>query len=174
MHNPRGTGRLTLAALILACAMQPVAADSSSAQPRGQANARVTGVGAIPACSNKTLKGTYSLSMTGSLKAGDAYIPEAYAGFVSYDGLGNILLKKTSFTGGQWKTLVSTGTYQIDRSCTGVATYPTSRFQYYVAPDGSSLTFVKTSTLVDGQFVDTQDRLASTVVRISPQALVRQ
>ena len=168
MHNPRGPGRLALAAFILACTAQAALAGGGPAPPRDQNN------GVALTCSNKTLKGTYSLSMTGSLKAGDSYIPEAYAGFVTYDGLGNILLKKTSFTGGQWKTLVSTGTYQLDRSCTGVATYPTSRFQYYVAPDGSSLTFVKTSTLVDGQFVDTQDRLASTAVRISPQALVRQ
>lgn len=128
----------------------------------------------VPVCSNRTLQGTYSLTMTGSLKSGDTYIPEAYAGFVTYDGLGNIRLKKTSFSNGAWATAVGSGTYQIGRGCTGLATYPTSKFKYFVAPDGSSLTFVKISSYVDGKYVDTPDRLASTAIRVSTQSLVNQ
>ncbi|MEN9727362.1 MAG: hypothetical protein RL434_1728 [Pseudomonadota bacterium] len=125
-----------------------------------------------PTCSNKTLKGTYGFSVTGSLADGAGFVPEAYSAFTSYDGLGNIVLKKTSSVGGVWDTRVSTGFYQLEQGCTGIATYPTAQFQYYVAPDGSSLNFVKITQFDGNQYVPTNDRLASTAIRISKKALV--
>ena len=123
-------------------------------------------------CSNKTLKGTYGFSVTGELADGAGFVPEAYSAFTSYDGLGNIVLKKTSSVGGVWDTRVSTGFYQLERGCTGIATYPTSQFQYYVAPDGSSLSFVKITQFDGNAYVPTNDRLASTAIRISKKSLV--
>lgn len=125
-------------------------------------------------CSLATLKGTYSLAVQGSLSTGpNSYAPEAYAGFVTYDGLGNIWLNKTSSIDGTWAVRGSTGTYSLGNDCIGVATYPgSSIFQYYVAPDGSSLNFVKIASYIDGQFVETPDRLSSTAIRVSKKALV--
>ena len=125
-------------------------------------------------CSISTLKGTYSFAMQGSLAAGsDTFVPEAYIGFTTYDGLGNIWLSKTSSINGVWAVRGSTGTYSLGNDCVGVATYPgSSKFQYYVAPDGSSLNFVKIASYVDGQFVETPDRLSSTAIRVSKKALV--
>lgn len=123
-------------------------------------------------CNNKTLKGTYGFSVTGSVADGADFVPEAYSAFASYDGLGNIVLKKTSSVGGVWDTRVSTGFYQLEQGCTGIATYPTAQFQYYVAPDGSSLSFVKITEFDGNAYVPTDDRLASTGIRISKKSLV--
>lgn len=140
-------------------------------------------VGVLPAavadgskarCSVATLKGTYSFAVQGSLSTGsDTYVPEAYAGFVTYDGLGNIRLSKTSSINGDWAVRGSTGTYSLGNDCIGQATYPGSGiFEYYVAPDGSSLNFVKIASYIGGQFVDTPDRIGSTAIRVSKKALV--
>ena len=147
-------GRAAMIVVLLGAAQLAVASDKSST------------------CSNKTLKGTYAFSVTGSLADGAGFVPEAYSAFTSYDGLGNIVLKKTSSVGGVWDTRISTGIYQLEQGCTGIATYPSGQFQYYVAPDGSSLYFVKTTQFDGNQYVPTSDRLASTAVRISKKTLV--
>ena len=126
-------------------------------------------------CSNATLKGTYSFAVQGSLSpsAGN-YVPEAYAGFVTYDGLGNIWLQKASAIDGVWSNRGSTGIYSIGNDCVGIATYPGSgMFQYFVSPDGNRLDFVKVASFIGGQFVDTPDRLSSTAVRVSKKALIQ-
>lgn len=123
-------------------------------------------------CSNRTLKGTYRFNVSGSLAAADKYVPDAYAGFVIYDGLGNIVLKKTSFIAGNWTTRVTTGIYSIAPDCTGTATYPgAAEFKYYVAPDGSSLSFVKISNFIEDEFVPSPDRISATAERVSRRAV---
>lgn len=126
-------------------------------------------------CDNATLKGTYSLAVQAAVSTGPGtFVPDAYAGFVTYDGRGNIWLRKTSAINGAWAERGSTGTYSVGNDCVGIATYPGSAiFQYFVAPDGSSLTFVKIASYIDGEFVDTPDRLSSTAFRVSKKALVQ-
>ena len=125
-------------------------------------------------CSNKTLKGTYAFSLSGSLSTGaDTYAPEAYAAFVSYDGRGNIALKKSSSIAGEWATRFSTGIYSLGSDCVGVATYPSGEFSYFVAPDGNSLSFVKISNYVGGEFVSSPDRLSGTAQRVSTKVIVQ-
>lgn len=129
-------------------------------------------------CSTATLKGTYSLAVQGAVPADvpGTFVPEAYAGFVTYDGLGNIWLRKTSASpiDGSWDERSSTGTYSVGNDCVGIATYPGSAiFQYFVAPDGNSLTFVKVASDIGSGFDDTPDRLSGTAFRVSKKALVQ-
>ncbi|MBM4226888.1 MAG: hypothetical protein FJ164_03935 [Gammaproteobacteria bacterium] len=126
-------------------------------------------------CSTATLKGTYSSAVQGAISTGpDSFAPDAYAGFVTYDGLGNIWLRKTSSIDGVWNARGSSGTYTIGNDCVGLATYPgSSKFQYFVSPDGKTLNFVKVASYVGGQFVDSPDRLSSTAIRVSKKALVQ-
>jgi len=126
-------------------------------------------------CSNKTLKGTYQLSVSGWVATGaDTFSPEAYAGFISYDGLGNIVLKKTYLHEGAWDTSISTGFYSIGSDCVGVATYPgAGQFSYFVAPDGESASVVKISNYAGGEFVPSPDQVGATVHRISKKIIAQ-
>lgn len=120
-------------------------------------------------CNNNTLKGTYLFYVSGALFINDEYVPEAYAAYVTYDGRGNLILNKTSSINGVWAERITQATYQIDPDCTGVATYPTGLYSYYVDPDGQSLTFVKVGNRNDDSQVFTQslDRISGSANRIS-------
>jgi len=127
------------------------------------------------ACSNKTLKGTYTMSVNGWVSKGSELVPDAYAAFLSYDGAGNVVLKKTSVsqTTGAWTTTVTTGQYTIDADCTGTANYPTAQLRYFVEPDGDSVTFVKIGNSTDNgaTYTSTPDRLTGRAARVSKSQL---
>lgn len=126
-------------------------------------------------CSNETLKGTYQLFVSGSVATGaDTYIPDTYAGFVSYDGRGNVLLKKTFFSAGEWGTTTSIGIYSIGSDCVGTATYPgAAEFRYFVAPDGDSLSVVKVANYVGAEFIPSPDRMGGTLHRVSTKIIAQ-
>ena len=123
------------------------------------------------ACSNKTLKGTYMMSVNGWVSNGSELVPDAYAAFLSFNGAGGIVLKKTSVSQatGQWATAVTTGQYTINADCTGTANYPTAQFRYFIEPDGDSVTFIKIGNSTDGgaTYTDTPDRLTARATRVS-------
>lgn len=127
--------------------------------------------GPAAACSNKTLKGTYTMSVNGWASKGSELVPDAYAAFLSYDGAGNVVLKKTSVsqTTGAWATTVTTGQYTIDADCTGTANYPTAQFRYFAEPDGNSVTFVKIGDSTDSgaTYTHTPDRLTGRAARVA-------
>ena len=132
-------------------------------------------VGSAAACSNKTLKGTYTMSVNGWVSNGSELVPDAYAAFLSFDGKGGIVLKKTSVlqATGEWTTAVTTGVYTIDADCTGRADYPTARFRYFVEPDGDSVIFVKIGNSTDSgtTYTHTPDRITARAVRVSKNPL---
>ena len=127
------------------------------------------------ACSNRTLKGTYMMSVNGWVSNGSELVPDAYAAFLSFNGAGGIVLKKTSVsqTTGQWVTAITTGQYTIDSDCTGTANYPTAQFRYFVEPDGDSVTFVKVGNSTDSgaTYNHTPDRLTARATRVSKSQL---
>ena len=83
-------------------------------------------------------------------------------------GLGNITLKKTSLIDGSWVTNVSKGSYVIETDCTGIAIYPNrAKLSYYVAPDGSSVSFVKTANFENGKPVASRDSFSGNAARVS-------
>ena len=123
----------------------------------------------MSSCSNHTLQGTYMFNVSGELFISDekGYAPETYAALVSYDGNGNLILKKTSSINGVWTTQITQATYQIQSDCSGLAVYPNAKYRYYVAPSGESLTFVKTSNYNGEKFVESQDKISGSVMRVS-------
>ena len=120
-------------------------------------------------CNNSTLKGTYIFSVSGALSTGkNTYVPEAYAGLISYDGIGNIILKKTSFINGTWVTRITEGSYLIQSDCTGRVIYPGGpEFVYYVAPDGENISFVQVGNYDGTKSIESPDRISSTALRVS-------
>ena len=123
----------------------------------------------MSSCSNHTLQGTYMFNVSGDLFISEekGYVPEAYAALVSYDGNGNLILKKTSSTNGVWTTQITQATYQIQSDCSGLAVYPTARYQYFVAPNGENLTFVKVSNYDGEKFVESPDKISGFLMRVS-------
>jgi hypothetical protein len=97
-------------------------------------------------CSEATLEGTYLFAYDGVEIKGDEQVPFAYAGYDVYDGSGKV---KTVFSfnlnGKITRNESLSGTYSVKANCTGTLTFEDgTRFDQFIAPDGSKLTFVQT------------------------------
>jgi hypothetical protein len=97
-------------------------------------------------CSEATLEGTYLFAYDGVEIKGDEQVPFAYAGYDVYDGSGKV---KTVFSfnvnGKITRNETLSGTYSVKANCTGTLTFEDgTRFDQFIAPDGSKLTFVQT------------------------------
>jgi hypothetical protein len=97
-------------------------------------------------CSEATLDGTYLFAYDGVEIKGDEQFPFAYAGYDVYDGNGKV---KTVFSlnenGKITRNEPLSGTYSVKADCTGTLTFESgTRYDQFIAPDGSQLTFVQT------------------------------
>ena len=97
-------------------------------------------------CSEATLQGTYLFAQNGVDIFGKDQVPFANAGYEQFDGNGKAKAVFTgNFNGNVLRHGVFTGTYSIKADCTSTATYADgTRFDQFIAPDGSKLTFVQT------------------------------
>ena len=97
-------------------------------------------------CSNATLKGTYLFAQNGVEIKGDEQRPFALAGFDVFDGNGKVKgVDSSNFNGEITRNERFSGTYNVKADCTGTATYSDgTRYDQFIAPDGSQLTFVLT------------------------------
>jgi hypothetical protein len=118
-------------------------------------------------CSDATLDGTYLFAYDGVEIKGDEQVPFAYAGYDVFDGSGKV---KTVFSanvnGKITRKEPLSGTYSVKGDCTGTLTFADgTRFDQFIAPDGSKLTFVqsKPSELVSSGF-----ELRGTAKRVAP------
>ena len=96
---------------------------------------------------NATLHSTYVLHGTG-FAGGN---PFAFVGRVTFDGQGNLTASGTGSVGGTIvKGISGTGTYSVNRDCTGTYTFTrgggTSHWDFLVAPSGREITFIETDT----------------------------
>jgi hypothetical protein len=96
-------------------------------------------------CSEATLHGTYLFAYDGVEIKGDEQLPFAYAGYDVYDGSGKV---KTLFSfnvnGKITRNESLSGTYGVKANCTSTLTFEDgTRFDQFIAPDGSQLTFVQ-------------------------------
>ena len=99
------------------------------------------------ACALATLQGTYLFAFDGVRIDGDERHPFAVAGYEVYDGQGGMRAVVTSSDGGTPDRNVRTpGSYTVEADCTGTVTYADgTRYDLFLAPDGSSFVFVQTN-----------------------------
>jgi hypothetical protein len=102
-------------------------------------------------CSEATLDGTYLFAYDGVEIKGDEQLPFAYAGYDVFDGNGKV---KTVFSlnenGKITRKEPLSGTYSVKGDCTGTLTFGSgTRFDTFIAPDGSQLTFVQSKPSED-------------------------
>ena len=97
-------------------------------------------------CSVATLDGTYLFAADGVQIKGDEQLPFSYAGYEVFDGNGKVKAVFTLNINGKITRNESiSGTYTVEADCTGTATYADgTRYDQFIAPDGSELTFVQT------------------------------
>ena len=98
-------------------------------------------------CSEATLDGTYLFAADGVEIKGNEQLPFAYAGYEVFDGNGKVNQVFSANINGKKviRNETISGTYTVKADCTGTATYADgTRFDQFIAPDGSELTFVQT------------------------------
>ena len=97
-------------------------------------------------CSEATLDGTYLFADSGFVIKDNEKVPFASSGYEVYDGNGHTKGVSTTNVNGKVSSKETfSGTYTVKADCTGSSTYSDgSRYDDYIAPDGSMLTFVQT------------------------------
>jgi hypothetical protein len=110
----------------------------------------LTGAGSALAaeeCSVATLKGTYLFAYEGFTIEGNTRSPFAVAGSDVYDGQGNVREIYTISSNGKIDRNVRIdGEYVVNADCTSTGTFSDgSRYDQFLAPDGSSYVFVQTN-----------------------------
>jgi hypothetical protein len=98
-------------------------------------------------CSVATLRGTYLFAYQGFTVSGKNQGPFALAGSEVYDGRGNVRSVSTSSTNGKISRFDrTTAKYTVNADCTGSVSYADgTRYDQFVAPDGSTIAFVQTN-----------------------------
>jgi hypothetical protein len=98
-------------------------------------------------CSEATLDGTYLFAADGVAIKGNEQLPFSYAGYEVFDGNGKVNQVFTLNINGKKviRNETISGTYSVEADCTGSSTYSDgTRYDDFIAPDGSMLTFVQT------------------------------
>ena len=98
-------------------------------------------------CSKATLKGTYLFAQNGVEIKGTDQRPFALAGYDVFDGNGEAKgLASANFNGKITRNEPLPGTYSVKANCTGTFTFTNgTRYDMFIAPDGSMFTFVRTN-----------------------------
>ena len=111
-----------------------------------------------PKCSEATLKGTYLFAQNGVRIKGDEQRPFAIAGYDVFDGQGELKgLASGNFNGQTFRNDRFTGTYTVKANCTGTLTFTDgTRYDIFIAPDGSKFAFVGTDPESVGASIDEQ------------------
>jgi hypothetical protein len=97
-------------------------------------------------CSEATLQGTYLFADSGFVIKDNEKVPFASSGYEVYDGNGHTKGVSTLNVNGKVTSKEHfSGTYTVKANCTGSSTYTDgTRYDDYIAPDGSKLTYVQT------------------------------
>ena len=96
-------------------------------------------------CSEATLHGTYLFADEGFVIKDNEKVPFASSGYEVYDGNGHTKGVSTTNVNGKITSKETfSGTYTVKADCTGSSTYSDgTRYDDYIAPDGSKLTYVQ-------------------------------
>ena len=101
---------------------------------------------------NATLLGTYMSHGTGTVVGVG---PVAAVGTITYDGEGHLVNPFTLSVNGSVSTFTQTGTYSVNRDCTGTVVQAGAHYNFVVAPDGSTVFWIETDagTILSGNAV---------------------
>ena len=97
-------------------------------------------------CSEATLDGRYLFAYDGFVIKGNDQVPFASAGYEVYDGNGHVKgVASTNENGKVTRKEPFSGTYTVKADCTGTVRYTDgTQFDQFIAPGGSTFTFVQT------------------------------
>ena len=97
-------------------------------------------------CSEATLDGTYLFADEGFVIKDNEKVPFASSGYEVYDGNGHTKGVSTTNVNGKVSSKETfSGTYTVKEDCTGSSTYSDgTRYDDFIASDGSMLTYVQT------------------------------
>jgi len=101
---------------------------------------------------NATLVGTYMSHGTGTVVGVG---PVSAVGTITYDGHGNLINPFTISVNGAVSALTQTGSYTVNRDCTGTVVQGGAHYDFVVAPDASTVFWIETDagTIVTGTAV---------------------
>jgi hypothetical protein len=99
-------------------------------------------------CSEATLDGRYLFAYDGYEIKGNKKVLFAVAGYEVYDGNGHVKgVASTSVNGKITRKEPFSGTYTVKADCTGTVTYKDgTRYDLFIAPDGSTYTFLQSNS----------------------------
>jgi hypothetical protein len=102
-------------------------------------------------CSKATLDGRYLVAYQGIAIRGNNQIPFAVAGYEVYNGNGKVKgVYSFNVNGQTFRNETVSGTYTVKADCTSTATFTDgTRYDQFIAPDGSKFTFVQTKPSED-------------------------
>ena len=109
-------------------------------------------------CTEATLKGTYLFAQNGVEIKGNDQLPFAIAGYDVFDGNGEVKGVDSGNSNGEvFRNDRFTGTYTVKANCTGTFTFTDgTRYDIFIAPDGSKFAFVRTDPEDVGATIDEQ------------------
>jgi hypothetical protein len=101
----------------------------------------------VKCCSGATLRGRYLFAYDGVVIKGADKGPFATAGYQVHYGKNKVRgCYSANFNGKIFCNEYFEGTYTVKANCTGTATFSDgSRYDLFIAPDGSMFTFVQTA-----------------------------
>ena len=119
----------------------------------------------VKCCSGATLRGRYLFVYDGVVIKGADKGPFATAGYQVHDGKNKVHGRySANFNGKIFSNEYFDGTYTVKANCTGTLTFEDgTRFDQFIAPDGSQLTFVQTKP---SEFVTAAFELRGTAKRV--------
>jgi hypothetical protein len=103
-------------------------------------------VDVVKCCTGATLRGRYLFAYDGVVIEGEYEGPFATAGYQVHDGKNEVHGRySANFNGKIFRNEEFDGTYTVKANCTGTADFSDgSRYDLFIAPDGSMFTFVQT------------------------------
>ncbi len=120
-------------------------------------------------CSEATLDGTYLFAEDGFILTDNEKVPFALAGYEVYNGNGKVTgVQSGNFGGEVVRNERFSGTYTVKADCTGTVTFTEgtaagTHYDLFIAPDGSTYTFVQTNP---PEFVTAGFELRGTAKRV--------
>ena len=100
-----------------------------------------------PACTLRTVRGSYVFSATGFNIVGGVQQPKAIVEVIAFNGDGtlDVTAATVSLNGVIIRSLPSTGTYTVEDDCSGTITLNGPTFDMFLSKDGDDISMIQTT-----------------------------